>query len=164
MKKIVAFIMFLCLCMGLLAGCGGEKKNSTGNNEIKELKIAVSPYQDAETVKTAVGPLSTMLQGKLVSVGTSYSAVGEALSAGSADAGFVSGATYVLFDKEIDVLLTALRQGISKDTTDVQNWNEGEPEKFNDKLVQHYRSGDGAFRQGKSLAGKGEEGAKAFLG
>ncbi|MBR6818051.1 MAG: PhnD/SsuA/transferrin family substrate-binding protein, partial [Acidaminococcaceae bacterium] len=101
MKKIVAFIMFLCLCMGLLAGCGGEKKSSTGSNEIKELKIAVSPYQDAETVKTAVDPLSKMLQGKLkekgftvgkvsVSVGTSYSAVGEALSAGSADAGFVS--------------------------------------------------------------------------
>ena len=53
MKKTVAFIMFLCLCVSLLAGCGGEKKNSTGNNEIKELKIAVSPYQDAETVKTA---------------------------------------------------------------------------------------------------------------
>ena len=152
MKKTVAFIMFLCLCAGLLAGCGGgETKKNAGSNEIKELKIAVSPYQDAETVKTAVGPLSTMLQGKLkekgfavgkvsVNVGTSYSAVGEALSAGSADAGFVSGATYVLFDKEIDVLLTALRQGISKDTTDVKVWNEGEPEKFNDKLVQHYRS------------------------
>jgi phosphonate transport system substrate-binding protein len=41
-----------------------------------------------------------------------------------------------LFDKEIDVLLTALRQGISKDTTDVKIWNEGEPEKFNDKLVR----------------------------
>ena len=65
MKKIVAFIMFLCLCAGFLAGCGGEKKNSAGSNEIKELKIAVSPYQDAETVKTAVGPLSAMLQGKL---------------------------------------------------------------------------------------------------
>ena len=48
MKKTVAFIMFLCLCVSLLAGCGGEKKNSTGNNEIKELKIAVSPYQDAD--------------------------------------------------------------------------------------------------------------------
>lgn len=64
MKKTVAFIMFLCLCVSLLAGCGGsETKTSAGSNEIKELKIAVSPYQDAETVKTAVGPLSTMLQG-----------------------------------------------------------------------------------------------------
>lgn len=173
MKKIVAFIMFLCFCMGLLAGCGGEKKSSTGSNEIKELKIAVSPYQDAETVKTAVGPLSAMLQRKLkekgfavgkvsVNVGTSYSAVGEALSAGSADAGFVSGATYVLFDKEIDVLLTALRQGISKDTTDVKIWNEGEPEKFNDKLVQHYRSVlvTGPSAKGKDLLEKVKKGQK----
>ena len=85
MKKTVAFIMFLCLCAGLLAGCGGGETKKSAGNEIKELKIAVSPYQDAETVKTAVGPLSAMLQGKLkekgfavgkvsVSVGTSYSA------------------------------------------------------------------------------------------
>ena len=44
MKKTVAFIMFLCLCSGLLAGCGGgETKKNAGSNEIKELKIAVSP-------------------------------------------------------------------------------------------------------------------------
>ena len=49
MKKTIAFIMFLCLCAGLLAGCGGETKKNAGSNEIKELKIAVSPYQDAET-------------------------------------------------------------------------------------------------------------------
>ena len=102
MKKIIAFVVFVCLCGGLLAGCGSsEKKNASGRGEIKELKIAVSPYQDAETVKTEVRPLSTMLQTRLkekgfavgkvsISVGTSYSAVGEALSAGSADAGFVS--------------------------------------------------------------------------
>ena len=66
MKKMIAFVLLICLCAGSLSGCGGsEKKNSAGANEIKELKIAVSPYQDAETVKTAVGPLSTMLQGKL---------------------------------------------------------------------------------------------------
>lgn len=152
MKKIVVLAICLCICIGLLAGCGGgEKKKSAENSDIKELKIAFSPYQDAETIKTAVGPLRSMLQAKLkekgfpvgmltISVGTSYSAVGEALSAGSADVGFLSGATYVLFDKETDVLLTALRQGISKDTTDLKVWNNNEPEKFTDNLVQHYRS------------------------
>jgi phosphonate transport system substrate-binding protein len=152
MKKIVVMAIFLCICIGLLAGCGGgEKKKSAENSDIKELKIAFSPYQDAETIKTAVGPLRSMLQAKLkekgfpvgmltISVGTSYSAVGEALSAGSADVGFLSGATYVLFDKETDVLLTALRQGISKDTADLKVWNNNEPEKFTDNLVQHYRS------------------------
>ena len=33
MKKTVAFIMFLCLFVGLLAGCGSEKKSSTGSKE-----------------------------------------------------------------------------------------------------------------------------------
>ena len=174
MKKIITFIVLFCICGGMLAGCGSsEKKNSAGGKEIKELKLAVSPYQDAETVKTAVGPLSSMLQTKLkekgftvskvsVSVGTSYSAVGEALSAGSADMGFVSGATYVLFDKEIDILLTALRQGISKDTTELTVWNNAEPEKFTGNLVQHYRSVliTGPSPKGKALLEKVKKGEK----
>ena len=44
-----------------------------------------------------------------MTVGTSYTAVGEALSAGSADIGFISGGNYVLFSDDCDVLLTALR-------------------------------------------------------
>ena len=174
MKKIVVMAIFLCICIGLLAGCGGgEKKKSAENSEIKELKIAFSPYQDAETIKTAVGPLRSMLQAKLkekgfpvgtltISVGTSYSAVGEALSSGSADVGFLSGATYVLFDKETDVLLTALRQGISKDTADLKVWNNNEPEKFTDNLVQHYRSVlvTGPSFKGKALLEKVKGGRK----
>ena len=42
-----------------------------------------------------------------MTVGTSYTAVGEALSAGSADLGFISGGNYVLFSDDCDVLLTA---------------------------------------------------------
>jgi phosphonate transport system substrate-binding protein len=174
MKKIVVTAVFLCICIGMLAGCGGgEKKKSAESSDIKELKVAFSPYQDAETIKTAVGPLRTMLQAKLkekgfpvgkliISVGTSYSAVGEALSAGSADVGFLSGATYVLFDKETDVLLTALRQGISKDTADLKVWNNNEPEKFTDNLVQHYRSVlvAGPSFKGKALLEKVKGGRK----
>ncbi|MFQ7010746.1 MAG: hypothetical protein ACLRRN_07750 [Oscillospiraceae bacterium] len=52
-----------------------------------------------------------------MTVGTSYTAVGEALSAGSADIGFISGGNYVLFSDDCDVLLTALRYGINKDST-----------------------------------------------
>ena len=50
-----------------------------------------------------------------MTVGTSYTAVGEALSAGSADIGFISGGNYVLFSDDCDVLLTALRYAINKD-------------------------------------------------
>ena len=125
------------------------------------------PYQDAETVKTAVGPLSTMLQGKLkekgfavgkvsVNVGTSYSAVGEALSAGSADAGFVSGATYVLFDKEIDVLPHE-RCGRDQDNKTHKIWKRrGAGKSLTIGLSQHYRSVlvTGPSSKGKALLGK----------
>lgn len=174
MRKIFALVLFCCLCVGLLTGCGGNKKQEAASGKnIKELKVALSPYQDAETIKTVTGPLSSLLKTKLkekgftvekitMNVGTSYSAVGEALSAGSADAGFMSGATYVLFDKETDVLLTALRQGINKDTTDLKIWNSGDPEKFTDNLVTYYRSAlvTGPSAKGKAILEKVKSGAK----
>ena len=60
-----------------------------------------------------------------MTVGTSYTAVGQALSAGSADIGFISGGNYVLFSDDCDVLLTALRYGINKDSDDPKDWNDG---------------------------------------
>ena len=174
MKKRIVKAIFCLIFSMLLAGCGGNAaKDAAKSGEIKELKVAFSPYQDAETIKTAAEPLGKLLQAKLkekgfdvkkvaVNIGTSYTAVGEALSAGSADAGFVSGATYVLFDKETDVLLTALRQGISKDTQDLAIWNNGEPEKFTDNLVQHYRSAlvAGPSSKGQALLAKVKRGGK----
>lgn len=174
MKKLFMFCMLFCICAGLLTGCGGAgKKEAASDKNIKELKVALSPYQDAETIKTVTGPLSGLLQKKLkekgftvekitMNVGTSYSAVGEALAAGSADAGFMSGATYVLFDKETDVLLTALRQGLNKDTTDLKIWNNGAPEKFTDNLVTYYRSVllTGPSQKGRALLEKVKKGEK----
>ena len=51
-----------------------------------------------------------------ISVGTTYEAVGEALSAGTADVGFIPGGTYVLYDDGCDVILTATRDGLNKDS------------------------------------------------
>ena len=78
----------------------------------------IAPYQDADTLLTGLEPLGGMIKDELatqgynvgnveITVGTSYSAVGEALSAGTADAGFISGGTYVTYDDDCDVLLTA---------------------------------------------------------
>ncbi len=94
---------------------------------IDSLKIAFSPYADADTITTATEPLENLLKETLLekgydvkdidmTVGTSYTAVGEALSAGSADIGFISGGNYVLFSDDCDVLLTALRYAINKDS------------------------------------------------
>ena len=138
MKKILASILTLTLCLGLTAGCGSQsaaapaESNSadgSGVTEIPSLKIAFSPYADADQITTATEPLEQLLQAKLLekgydvkeidmTVGTSYTAVGEALSAGSADIGFISGGNYVLFSEDCDVLLTALRYAINKDSED----------------------------------------------
>lgn len=164
----------LAMAASLLAsGCGGKAEQKTDSRNVKELKIAISPYQDAETLKTNMAPLGKLLQDKMkakgytigkvtMSVGTSYSAVGEALSAGSADLGFISGATYVMYDKDVDVLLTALRQGISKDSTDLKAWNDGKPEQFTKNLVKYYRSVivAGPSPKGQALLSKFNKGEK----
>ena len=102
MKKFLASILTLTLCLGLATGCAGkqtpaennaESAGETGVKEIPSLKIAFSPYADADQITTATEPLEQLLQAKLLekgydvkdidmTVGTSYTAVGEALSAG----------------------------------------------------------------------------------
>ena len=81
-----------------------EAAASAETKSIDSLKIAFSPYADADTITTATEPLENLLKETLLekgydvkdidmTVGTSYTAVGEALSAGSADIGFISGGT-----------------------------------------------------------------------
>ena len=44
------------------------------------------------------------------------------------------------WDKDVDVLLTALREGIDKDITDLSVWNNGQPDKFTKNLMEYCRS------------------------
>ena len=151
MRKFVVPALSLALCLGLTAGCSSktdapaasagettsaasaestsEAAASAETKSIDSLKIAFSPYADADTITTATEPLENLLKETLLekgydvkdidmTVGTSYTAVGEALSAGSADIGFISGGNYVLFSDDCDVLLTALRYAINKDSED----------------------------------------------
>ena len=116
MKKFLASILTLALCLGLATGCAGkqtpaendtESAGETGVKEIPSLKIAFSPYADADQITTATEPLEQLLQAKLLekgydvkdidmTVGTSYTAVGEALSAGSADIGYAKAKSIAL--------------------------------------------------------------------
>ena len=159
MKKFLASILTLTLCLGLATGCAGkqtpaenntESAGETGVKEITSLKIAFSPYADADQITTATEPLEQLLQAKLLekgydvkdidmTVGTSYTAVGEALSAGSADIGFISGGNYVLFSDDCDVLLTALRYAINKDSENPADWNDGTIEENTKDMSTYYR-------------------------
>lgn len=158
MKKIIASIITLVLCLSLAAGCAGKQPEAAdsdsnpvgGVTEIPSLKIAFSPYADADQIVTATEPLEQLLQAKLLgkgydvkeidlTVGTSYTAVGEALSAGSADIGFISGGNYVLFSNDCDVLLTALRYAINKDSENPADWNDGTIEENTKDMSTYYR-------------------------
>lgn len=174
MRKFVVPALSLALCLGLVTGCssktsapetsaaetaaanGSESKasestESTEPKAVDSLKIAFSPYADADTITTATEPLENLLKEELLTkgydvadidmtVGTSYTAVGEALSAGSADIGFISGGNYVLFSDDCDVLLTALRYAINKDSGDPKDWNDGTIEENTDQMSTYYRS------------------------
>lgn len=58
-----------------------------------------------------------------ITVGTSYDATGEAMSAGSIDLGWLPGGTYALYSDDVDVILTATRNGLSNDSTNPADWN-----------------------------------------
>lgn len=169
MKKIIASILAVALCLIFAAGCSGKVSSSvgiisgndsnSGNGDssassdvtaVSSLKIAFSPYADADKIVTATEPLEKLLQAKLLekgydvkkidmTVGTSYTAVGEALSAGSADIGFISGGNYVLFSNDCDVLLTALRYAINKDSENPADWNDGKIEENTKDTSTYYR-------------------------
>lgn len=152
---------------------GNTSEAASESVEIDTLRVCVSPYQDADillaglsslgdNIKTEMAKEGVIINNVDLTVGTSYSVVGEALSAGTVDVGFVSGGTYVTYDEECDVLLTALRQAINKDSLDPKEWNDGTEEAFTDDLTTYYRSVilAGPSAKGQELAAKvnaGEE-------
>ena len=179
MKKRIVLFLILALCLGLLTGCGAKQPAAEdtvgdaagGVTEIPSLKIAFSPYADADQIVMATGPLEQLLQEKLLekgyavgsiemTVGTSYTAVGEALSAGSADIGFISGGNYVLFSQDCDVLLTALRYAINKDSENPSDWNDGSIEENTKDMSTYYRCIilAGPSEKGQQLLAKVESG------
>ena len=89
-------------------------------------------------------------------MGTSYEAVGEALSAGTADVGLIPGGTYVLYDDGCDVLLTATRDGLSIDSDSAKDWNDGKATEPTDQQVTSYRALmiAGPSEKGQELAKK----------
>ena len=217
MKKALSLLLAGVLCVGLLAGCGGQNSESqssstsstnsttssasstdssanstdsststtasseTSNKKIDTLRIAFVPSREPEEIITATEPLKQMLTDELatlgydvgevdITVGTSYEAVGEALSAGTADVGLIPGGTYVLYDDGCDVLLTATRDGLSIDSDNAKDWNDNAPTEPTTEQVTSYRALmiAGPSEKGKELAAKaasaasGEELVEAY--
>ena len=100
---------------------------SADNVKIDTLNVYFVPSRDPDEIVTATEPLANLMQTELaglgydigevkITVGTTFEAVGEALAAGTADVGFIPGGTYVLYDDGADVILTATRDGLNKDS------------------------------------------------
>jgi phosphonate transport system substrate-binding protein len=139
--------------------------------EIPKLRIAYVPSMDVELILETTEPLKQLLIDELanhnfdvkeveITVGTSFEAVGEALSAGSADIGFSSALVYITYDDEVDLLLTAARYDFKESSMDPMVWNKGLAERDDTKQVTGYPGliYAGPSEYGKMLAAKVEAG------
>lgn len=180
MKKILMSLIMLTV-IAVLGACGSSDSNSsedvksedTGNKKIDELSIGFVPSREPEEIITATEPLKELLKEELteqgyevenidITVGTNYEAVGEGLSAGTLDIGLIPGGTYVLYDDGAEVVLTATRAGLNKDSDNAKDWNDNQPTGTSDEQVTYYRSLviAGPSEKGQELAKKvnnGEE-------
>ena len=124
------------------------------NVRMDKLTLEFVPSKDADVIITGTANLPELLKAELaklgydvdeidITVGTSYEATGEAMSAGTIDIGWLPGGTYAIYseDKSVDVILTATRAGLSNDSTDPTTWN-GEANKTlpTDDQVTFYRA------------------------
>ena len=121
------------------------------NVRIDKLTIGFVPSREPDEIVTATEPLKEMLTTELaglgyevgevdITVGTSFEAVGEGLSAGTIDVGLIPGGTYVLYDDGCDVILTATRNGLSIESPDPKVWNDEKPTSASDAQVTFYRA------------------------
>ncbi|MCR5526500.1 MAG: PhnD/SsuA/transferrin family substrate-binding protein [Lachnospiraceae bacterium] len=178
MKKLLAMMLTGALITGMLTGCGSKtsvatEESANGNKVVEDLNIAFVPSREPDEIVTATEPLKDMLKSEMsklgydinnvnITVGTSFEAVGEALTAGTTDLGFIPGGTYVLYDDGAEVLLTATRDGLSIDSDSAKDWNDNKPTEATDDQVTYYRALmiAGPSEKGQELAAKvnaGEE-------
>ena len=118
-KKISALLLSLALCAGLLAGCGtgetAEAPSDTDVQQVDSLKIAFSPYADADLISESTEPLEELLKAKLLEKG------------------------YDVGEIDMTVLLTALRYAINKDSENPADWNDGTIEENTEDMSTYYR-------------------------
>ena len=154
---------------------GADENGAAGEGmiEIDEISVGFVPSRDPDEIYVATEPLEDLLIAELaehgydvgkveITVGTNYEAVGEAMSAGTLDVGFLPGGTYVLYDDAAEVILTSTRAGLNNDSDNPADWNENKPTESTDEQVTYYRSIliAGPSEKGRELADKinsGEE-------
>ncbi|CAM4506329.1 phosphate/phosphite/phosphonate ABC transporter substrate-binding protein [Paenibacillus typhae] len=188
MKHLFAGVLAIGLLAGCSANNNaannGNVNNSAAANSaaateqpaagtaIDVLKVSFVPSKDPDQIITATEPLKELLKKQLdtkgftvgdvqIDVGTTYEAVGEALSAGTTDVGLIPGGTYTLYDDGAEVILTATRKALSNDSDNPKDWNDNKPTTGLDtEQASYYRSLliAGPSAKGQELAAKVNKG------
>lgn len=154
MKKALSVLLMALVAVSLFANgaAEGTAASADGNTVIDTLRIMYVPSREPAEIVTVTEPLKDLLKSELaglgytvnnvdISVGTSYEAVGVALTAGSADVSVGMPAnTYLLYDQGCDVILTATRDGLSVDSDDPRDWNNNEPITASTEQAVGYRA------------------------
>ena len=153
MKKLFAFLLVVVMILSMMVGCGNNTTpgNDTDTRRSKPSRSLSFPSREPAEIITVTEPLKAMLKEELakegyevgeveVTVGTTYEAVGEGLEAGTIDVGLIPGGTYVLYDDGAEVILTATRNGLSKDSDNAKDWNDGQPTEASEKQAVSYRA------------------------
>ncbi len=169
MKKLLALLLAAVMVLGCVSALAD-------NIKMDKLTFEFVPSKDADVIITGTKNLPELVQAEMaklgydigevdITVGTNYNATGEAMAAGSIDVGWLPGGTYAIYSaqKEVDVILTATRAGLSNDSEDPRTWNGDENKTLpTENQVTFYRSLIYATpsEYGKKLAAKvnaGEE-------
>lgn len=154
MKKLLAslFALAMVCTLGACSSNGGQNDAEDNSHKMDKLTLQFVPSKDADVIITGTKNLPELLIAALaeegyevgdveISVGTSYDATGEAMAAGTIDVGWLPGGTYALYSDEVDVILTATRNGLSNDSTDPTTWNgDANATQKNGPQVTYYRS------------------------
>lgn len=151
MKKLLSIVLAFVLLFSVVGALAEAPKVID-----RVITFQFVPSKEADVIIQGTKNLPELVQAALlkqgydvkgieISVGTDYAVVGEAMGAGSVDFGWLPGGTYAIYSQgdkpEVDVILTATRNGLSNDSTDPKTWNglANKTEK-NGPQVTYYRS------------------------
>ena len=141
LKLFAIFTLIATFVAGLIAPFTAKAAE-----KIDTIKIGFVPSRNPDEIVTSTEPLKQLLKDELakngfevenveITVGTNFEAVGEGLASGTLDYGFIPSGTYVLFSDDVEVLLTATRQGLNKNSAEQKDWNDKKATEPTDEQV-----------------------------
>lgn len=171
MKKLLLLVIAFLLSFSL-AACNGEEEEQEFDYTQHTLTVYFVPSRPAEEILTITAPLENLLLDELsdagyefagldIKVSSSYEAAGVAMLSGSADVAFLPGGTYVMYadvpNSPVEVILSASRFGLSKDSADPMDWNDDAATVDDETAIVNYYKGliiAGTSAAGRAVADK----------